>query len=98
LAENDARIRLQNQVCFAGKRAAPLRACRCGFRCPEKSVLGDLLAAFASKILQLRRSGARIKGMPPEVLSHLDSAAAILANEQKVAQAGLHLITAAAVA
>jgi len=36
--------------------------------------------------------------MPHEVISHLDSAAAILTTEQKVAQAGLHRIAAREVA
>ena len=53
----------------------------------------NALMTFASQIRSLRRKGARINGMPPEVLSHLDSAVTILTTEQQVAKAGLHLLS-----
>ena len=54
---------------------------------------GDSLRAFASRLRNLRRSGAALTGMPPEVIAHLDSAINILKNEHAVAQAGLHLVS-----
>lgn len=58
----------------------------------KNSKASSPLAAFASKVRNLRRAGARITGMPPEALSHLDSAIAVLDNEQKAAVASLRLI------
>jgi len=64
----------------------------------KNSKASNPLAEFAAKIRGLRQRGARIAGMPPEALSHLDSAAALLTTEHKLAQAGLHLIAESEVA
>lgn len=59
----------------------------------KDSKVYDSLKTFTSALRNLRRRGAALKGMPPEVISYLDSAIGILTNENAVACAGLHLIS-----
>jgi hypothetical protein len=47
------------------------------------------LKSFLSKLRNLRMRGSQLVGMPPEVVTHLDAAIAILKNEQAVARYGL---------
>jgi hypothetical protein len=54
----------------------------------------DSLKKFLSQLLRLRRAGAALAGMPPEVISHLDSAIGILKNEHAASLAGLHRLSA----
>lgn len=56
------------------------------------SKASDSLSKFLSQLRHLRRSGAALTGMPPEVISHLDTAIDILQNEHAAAVAGLHRI------
>jgi len=52
----------------------------------------DGLKAFLSKLRLLRKRGAELASMPPEVISYLDSAIEVLKNDGTVKTAGLHLL------
>jgi hypothetical protein len=54
----------------------------------------DALKAFLSRLRLLRKHGAQLKTMPPEVVAHLDAAISILGHTATVASAGLDLIPA----
>lgn len=49
----------------------------------------ESLKSFLSKLRTLRRRGAQLVSLPPEVIADLDAAIAVLANHQTVLTAGL---------
>ena len=58
----------------------------------------ESLKSFLSKLRLLRRRSAELKPMPPEVISHLDAAIAILGNARTLQVAGLNLVETGAAA
>ena len=63
------------------------------FRATEKPAK-DQFAGFLKTLRELRKKAARIAGMPPEAISHLDAAINLAGNEKALKVAGLRMTSA----
>lgn len=83
----------QKQALAGTLRRSDLRAFKQEAKSPK-----DALVAFLSTLQALRKKAGKVAGIPPEILSHLDTAINLATHEKALKVAGIRLMTSSSAA